>query len=75
MSPFKMKLRFKKWRAKKRNRLLQQVIPIQGADNVDNEEDRLPSRYLNRPAFSLPLMTNNFRRFNARYGLPSCFTL
>jgi hypothetical protein len=67
MSPLKMKQKFKKWRAKRRDRLLQQVIPTEGAEDVEDEQDRISSKYLNRPGFSIPLMTNNFRRFNARY--------
>lgn len=60
---------FKTWRAKRRRRrLLQQVIPIEDVDdNGDSIQDKRSSKYIDRPGFSLPLMTNNFRRFNARY--------
>jgi hypothetical protein len=48
-------------------RLLEQVIP---AGDVDNESvsggDKRTIADVKRPAFSLPLMANNFRRFNAR---------
>ena len=57
---------FKKWRTKrKRRRLLQQVIPEE-IDELDLPQDVRSSKYINRPSFSIPLMTNNFRRFNAR---------
>lgn len=62
-----LKTRFKKWRAKrKRRRLLQQVIPEEDISDLDLPQDIRSSKYINRPSFSLPLMTNNFRRFNAR---------
>ena len=50
-----------------RQRLMQQVIPIEGVgDEPDAPPDERSSKYIRRPGFSLPLMTNNFRRFNAR---------
>lgn len=56
------------WRAKhRRRRLLQQVIPAEEIEELDLPTDVRSSKYINRPSFSLPLMTNNFRRFNARY--------
>ena len=56
------------WRAKRRRRrLLQQVIPEDEVEELDLPPDVRSSKYINRPSFSLPLMTNNFRRFNARY--------
>lgn len=50
-----------------RQRLMQQVIPLEevGAE-LDTPPDERSSKYIRRPGFSLPLMTNNFRRFNAR---------
>ena len=64
-----MKGPFKKWRAKRRGRrLLQQIIPEEEIDELDLAPDVRSSKYINRPSFSLPLMTNNFRRFNARYA-------
>ena len=71
-----MKSTFKNWRAKRRRRrLLQQVIPTEDVDeNGEVIEDKRSSKYIDRPGFSLPLMTNNFRKFNARYdGLDPLF--
>lgn len=63
-----IKISYKKRRAKRcRRRLLQQVVP--NADTVDEEvfsPVEESSRMVQRPGFSLPVMTNNFRRFNAR---------
>ena len=55
------------WRAKRRRRrLLQQVIPEEEVEELNLPPDVRSSKYMSRPGFSLPLMTNNFRRFNAR---------
>ena len=55
------------WQAKRRRRrLLQQVIPEEEVEELNLPPDVRSSKYINRPSFSLPLMTNNFRRFNAR---------
>ncbi|ETN43456.1 uncharacterized protein HMPREF1541_02615 [Cyphellophora europaea CBS 101466] len=57
-------------------KLLGQVIPTDSLDDEgDNVSsvDRRSSQYVKRPAFSLPLMTNNFRRFNARIGIVFVF--
>lgn len=51
---------------RRRRRLLQQVIPVEEIDGTDMPLDERSSKYIRRPGFSLPLMTNNFRRFNAR---------
>ncbi len=65
-----IKTSFRKWRAKRRRRrLLQQVIPDEDVDDLDLPQDVRSSKYINRPSFSLPLMANNFRRFNARYAV------
>ncbi|KAK4693003.1 hypothetical protein P7C71_g4308, partial [Lecanoromycetidae sp. Uapishka_2] len=48
-------------------KLLQQVIPEEEVDELNLAPDVRSSKYINRPSFSLPLMTNNFRRFNARF--------
>jgi hypothetical protein len=55
--------------------LLRQVVPTD-----DSEEDDFPTPVgprsnitISRPAFSLPVMTNNFRRFNARIGIVFVF--
>lgn len=67
-----MKFPVRKWRAKRRQRrLLQQIIPEEEVDELGLTPDVRSSKYINRPSFSLPLMTNNFRRFNARYVLLS----
>lgn len=66
----KMKLvSLKAWRAKRRRRLLQQVIPPEDAHEILDSQDERSTKNTTRPGFSLPLMTSNFRRFNARYGL------
>ena len=72
-----MKSTFKKWRAKRRRRrLLQQVIPIEDVDEAGEViEDKRSSKYIDRPGFSLPLMTKNFRKFNARSELSSHFLI
>ena len=65
----KMKLiTLKAWRAKRRRRLLQQVIPPEDAQDILDSQDERATKNISRPGFSLPLMTSNFRRFNARYG-------
>lgn len=67
-----MKIRdsVRKWRAKRRHRLLKQIVPPDevGEDVANDPSDTASNKYLssNRPHFSLPLMTNNFRRFNSR---------
>ena len=60
----------KRWVAKRDLRLLQQVIP---SEELDPPFEASPppqggqsSKYVRRPGFSIPLMTSNFRRFNAR---------
>lgn len=47
------------------NRLLQQVIPKDDGEDEANAGNPLATSP-KRPGFSLPLMSNNFRRFNAR---------
>ncbi|KKY15932.1 putative integral peroxisomal membrane [Phaeomoniella chlamydospora] len=55
-------------------RLLQQLIPGEEPEHVaEGPVDRRSSQYVRRPAFSLPLMTNNFRKFNARIGIVFVF--
>ena len=58
--------------AKATNSLLQQVIPTQDFDYPEDAKDRRSRKYIpiERPNFSLPLMSTNFRRFNARCALP-----
>ncbi|KAK6362442.1 Peroxisome size and maintenance regulator [Exophiala oligosperma] len=60
------------------SKILQQVIPAEDVDDDEEGESAIPvdhrsSKYVARPAFSLPLMTNNFRRFNARIGIVFVF--
>lgn len=55
------------------SRILSQVVPSEDVIDDDTPIDRRSSRYVKRPAFSLPLMTNNFRRFNARIGIVFVF--
>ncbi|KAI1613234.1 integral peroxisomal membrane peroxin-domain-containing protein [Exophiala viscosa] len=57
--------------------ILQQVIPADEDDDYEttptSPAEKRSSAYVSRPAFSLPLMTNNFRRFNARIGIVFVF--
>jgi hypothetical protein len=48
------------------NRLLQQVIPKDDGEDEVNAANQPFATSPKRPGFSLPLMSNNFRRFNAR---------
>ena len=56
------------------NKLLQQLLP---AEEPDSDGETVTnggsSNFVKRPAFSIPLMTNNFRRFNARIGIVFVF--
>lgn len=54
---------------RRRHRLMQQVVPVEDIGDDDAPLDERSSKYIQRPSFSLPLMTNNFRRFNARWVL------
>ena len=55
-------------------KLLERVIPTEDIeDGTLAASDPRPSRQIARPAFSLPIMTNNFRRFNARIGIVFVF--
>lgn len=53
--------------------LLQQVLPSQYIPEGSSTEDRRSRKYVDRPGFSLPVMSNNFRRFNARIGVAFIF--
>ncbi|KAG0154259.1 hypothetical protein PDIDSM_1639 [Penicillium digitatum] len=53
-------------------RLLQQVIPTDDEDETDSLGDKALASP-QKPAFSLPVMANNFRRFNARIGVVFLF--
>ncbi|PBP20388.1 integral peroxisomal membrane peroxin [Diplocarpon rosae] len=53
-------------------KLLQQVIPIE--DLPSSRAEASPtSDFISRPSFSLPTMSTNFRRFNARIGVVFVF--
>ncbi len=54
------------------SRLLQQVIPV---EDLSSSRADLPQSYdfISRPTFSLPTMSANFRRFNARIGVVFVF--
>ncbi|KAB8290780.1 hypothetical protein EYC80_008417 [Monilinia laxa] len=52
-------------------KLLQQVIPIE--DLSENRKDVEPINFVERPAFNITTMSNNFRRFNARIGVVFVF--
>jgi hypothetical protein len=55
-------------------RLLQQVIPTESVapsgqiQDTDIPADSMPA-FAERPGFTIPTMSNNFRRFNARIGV------
>ncbi|KAK4546895.1 hypothetical protein LTR36_001627 [Oleoguttula mirabilis] len=60
--------------------IMSQIIPPEArSDNEENGEgdggndrtvsDRRSRTYVDRPRFSIPLMSSNFRRFNARIGV------
>ena len=55
--------------------LLRQVVPTDDANEDSSPASLGPqsSVSVSRPAFSLPVMTNNFRRFNARIGIVFVF--
>ncbi|KAM3074563.1 Peroxisome size and maintenance regulator [Clarireedia jacksonii] len=53
-------------------KLLQQVIPLE--DPSQNRPDAAtPTNFVERPAFNITTMSNNFRRFNARIGVVFVF--
>lgn len=54
------------------NNFMAQIIPSQD-DNGDPIVDRRSRTYVDRPSFSLPLMSANFRRFNSRIGIVFVF--
>ncbi|OCL07478.1 Pex24p-domain-containing protein [Glonium stellatum] len=53
--------------------LLQQVLPSHDIPNSSPTKDRQSRKHVDRPGFSLPVMSNNFRRFNARIGVAFVF--
>jgi hypothetical protein len=48
------------------NTLLEQVFPQEAEDDGTPKKDRRSRQYVDKPQFSLPVMSANFRRFNAR---------
>ena len=60
------KKHLEKAQAKRRRRLFQSIIPTENQDVASRETSKGSPIHTSRPGFSLPLMTNNFRRFNAR---------
>ncbi|KAI1147135.1 integral peroxisomal membrane peroxin-domain-containing protein [Nemania diffusa] len=53
-------------------KLLSQVVPFDDGEIPKDEAPPLPGRTA-KPNFSLPTMSNNFRRFNARIGVVFVF--
>ncbi|KAK5170143.1 Peroxisome size and maintenance regulator [Saxophila tyrrhenica] len=55
--------------------MLSYAIPSDALEDDDDDatstkkKDRRSRKYVDRPTFSLPMMTTNFRRFNARIGI------
>ncbi|ESZ90095.1 hypothetical protein SBOR_9521 [Sclerotinia borealis F-4128] len=54
-------------------KLLQQVIPIEDLSENRKDADPTPTNFIERPAFNITTMSNNFRRFNARIGVVFVF--
>ncbi|OAX85552.1 hypothetical protein ACJ72_00090 [Emergomyces africanus] len=55
-------------------KLWQQIIPVEGlGEESDSTANKHSTLHVDRPAFSLPTMSNNFRRFNARIGIVFLF--
>ena len=50
-----------------RRSIMEQVLPSDVEGDGDSKKDRRSRQYVDRPSFSLPMMSTNFRRFNARY--------
>ncbi|KAL4884207.1 Peroxin/Dysferlin domain-containing protein [Aspergillus karnatakaensis] len=50
-------------------KILQQVIPVEDVGDTVSVGSKPVQQDAKRPAFSLPVMGNNFRRFNARIGI------
>ncbi|KAH7132660.1 integral peroxisomal membrane peroxin-domain-containing protein [Dendryphion nanum] len=54
--------------------LLQQILPAQDyPDDAPTVKDRRSRAYVDRPSFSIPTMSSNFRRFNSRIGVAFVF--
>ncbi|PYH41660.1 putative ABC bile acid transporter [Aspergillus saccharolyticus JOP 1030-1] len=58
------------------SKILEQVVPTEDADKeLWSGGDKTFAADPKRPAFSLPVMANNFRRFNARIGIVFTFQI
>ncbi|KAJ5493321.1 hypothetical protein N7539_002067 [Penicillium diatomitis] len=55
------------------SKILEQVIPAEDDDDGADLDDDASVASSHRPPFSLPAMSNNFRRFNARIGVVFLF--
>ncbi|KAG9963486.1 Pex24p-domain-containing protein, partial [Aureobasidium melanogenum] len=55
------------------NTLLEQVFPQETEEDGTPKKDRRSRQYVDKPQFSLPVMSANFRRFNARIGIVFVF--
>ncbi|KAG8628341.1 hypothetical protein KVT40_004214 [Elsinoe batatas] len=53
------------------NNFMAQIIPPE--DGSESVKDRRSRAYVDRPSFSLPMMSSNFRRFNSRIGIVFVF--
>ncbi|KAF2220430.1 integral peroxisomal membrane peroxin-domain-containing protein [Elsinoe ampelina] len=53
------------------NSFMAQIIPPD--DGSESVKDRRSRAYVDRPSFSLPMMSSNFRRFNSRIGIVFVF--
>ncbi|KAF7887321.1 hypothetical protein EAF00_009615 [Botryotinia globosa] len=54
-------------------KLLQQVIPVEDLGENGKDTPTTPPNFVERPAFNITTMSNNFRRFNARIGVVFVF--
>jgi len=54
-------------------KLLQQVIPVEDLSKNQNPTSSPSRDFVERPAFNITTMSNNFRRFNARIGVVFVF--
>ncbi|KAI9656166.1 MAG: hypothetical protein M1829_000434 [Trizodia sp. TS-e1964] len=54
-------------------KLLQQILPPEDLGHYADLPDERSSEMIEKPGFSLPLMTSNFRRFNSRIGVVFIF--
>ena len=59
--------------------IMSQIIPpeelseTEDAAAKDTQKDRRSRKYIDKPGFSIPLMSTNFRRFNSRVGIVFVF--